>query len=148
MSKRNKEKRNKDKNSSGTNKTPFIIATILILAVVGFILVLSSSGNNSGSVSSAENSQIKDGVQYITINAGGGYSPKVSNAKAGIPTKLIMKTNGIYDCSASLVIRSIGFQRILPQTGETEIDVGIPKAGVPLQGVCGMGMYSFLVNFD
>ena len=59
-----------------------------------------------------------------------------------------MKTNGAYDCSASLVIRSIGFQKILPQTGETEIDLGISKAGEPLRGVCGMGMYNFLINFS
>lgn len=146
MSKRNKEKRNKDKNSSGTNKTIFIIVTIFLIGIIAIIFVAGSKTNNSNSAS-GENLEIKDGVQYITINAGGGYSPKVSNAKAGIPTKLIMKTNGIYDCSASLVIRSVGFQRILPQTGETEIDVGIPKRGVPLQGVCGMGMYSFQINF-
>ena len=65
-----------------------------------------------------------------------------------MPTKLIMKSNGAFDCSASLVIRSIGFQKILPQAGELEIDLGTPKTGEPIQGVCGMGMYSFLVNFS
>ena len=95
-----------------------------------------------------QNVEVKDGIQYITINAQGGYFPQISDAQAGIPTKLIMKTSGTYDCSASLVIRSIGFQKILPQIGETEIDLGIPKAGKPLQGVCGMGMYSFQVRFN
>ena len=72
----------------------------------------------------------------------------MSTAKAGIPTKLIVKTNGTYDCSASLAIRSIGYQKILTQTGEETIDIGTPKAGEPLQGVCGMGMYSFSINFS
>ncbi len=101
--------------------------------------------NDTGATS--ENSVIKDGIQYITINVRGGYSPRSSTAKAGIPTKLIMKTDGTYDCSASLVIKSLGYRSMLPATGETVIDAGTPKNGDTLQGVCGMGMYSFVVKF-
>ncbi|MFA6585745.1 MAG: cupredoxin domain-containing protein [Candidatus Paceibacterota bacterium] len=130
------------------NKTSLIAITIIILAILGAVFIIGSRTNdNAGSVP-VENVQIKNGIQYITINAQGGYSPRVSSAKAGIPTKLIMKTNGAYDCSSSLAIHSIGFQKILPQTGETEIDIGTPKVGVPLQGVCGMGMYNFQINFE
>ncbi len=129
------------------NKTGFIFITILVVLVFAVIFLSGSKTNNNISSNSVQNSEIRDGIQYITINARGGYSPKVSSAMAGIPTKLIMKTSGVYDCSAALVIRQIGFQKILPPTGETEIDLGIPKAGVPLQGVCGMGMYNFVVNF-
>jgi plastocyanin domain-containing protein len=127
-------------------KTASIIITLGLIIAVGIIFIGGSKTKNSGQV--VENSEIRDGIQYITIDAKGGYSPQVSTAKAGIPTKLIVKTNGTYDCSASLVIHSIGFQKILPGTGETEIDLGIPKAGEPLQGVCGMGMYSFVINFS
>lgn len=126
------------------NKTASIIVTVGLILGIG-IIFWGGSKDNGGSVNNVE---IKNGVQYITINAQGGYSPRTSSAKAGIPTKLIMKTNGAYDCSASLVIRSIGFQKILPQTGETEIDLGIKKAGETTQGVCGMGMYNFSVNFN
>src|SRR3989344_37601 len=122
------------------SKAVAIIIIIALVAVVGIIFM--------GGGASAQKVEIKDGVQYITIDAKGGYFPKTTNAQAGIPTKIIMKTNGTYDCSASLVIRAVGFQKILPQTGETEIDLGIPQAGVPLQGVCGLGMYSFVVNFS
>jgi|SRR3989344_2590360 len=131
------------------NKTVSIILTLGLIVVIGIIFIGGDSKKeNANRVESAQGVEIKDGVQYVTINARGGYFPKVSSAKAGIPTKLIMKTSGIYDCSASLVIRAIDFQKILPPTGETEIDLGIPKAGVPLQGVCGMGMYSFVINFS
>lgn len=123
------------------NKIVYTIITLALFIAIGIVL----SGNTNKSTQSVE---IKDGIQYITVNAKGGYSPRVTEAKAGIPTKLIMKTNGTYDCSASLVIHSVGFQKILPQTGETEIDLGIPKAGEPFRGVCGMGMYSFLINFS
>ena len=106
------------------NKTVSIIITLTL--VIGISIVFlgdSKSSNNAGTDGSVQNVEIKDGVQYITINAKGGYSPKVSTAKADIPTKLIIKTDGTYDCSASLVIRSVDFQKILAQTGEEVIDL-------------------------
>lgn len=132
------------------NKTTSIIITLALVVGLGIVFLGGSKSKtpDTGSGQQAQNVEIKDGIQYITINAKTGYSPKVSTAKAGIPTKLIVKTNGTYDCSASLVIRSIGFQKILAQTGEETIDVGTPKAGEPLQGVCGMGMYNFSINFS
>ena len=133
------------------NKTVSIIITLALVVGIGIIFIggsKSKNGANNSGTQSAQNTEIKDGIQYITVNAKGGYSPKISSAKAGIPTKLIVKTNGTYDCSASLVIRSLGFQKILSQTGEEVIDIGTPKIGEPLQGVCGMGMYNFLINFS
>ncbi len=129
------------------NKTAYIIITLALVIGIG-IVFLGGSKNNTDTGGSVQNVEIKDGIQYITVNAKGGYSPKVSSAKAGIPTKLIMKTDGTYDCSASLVIRSVGFQKILAQTGEEVIDLGTPKAGQPLQGLCSMGMYNFSINFN
>ena len=129
------------------NKTVSIIVTLGLVVGIGIIFIGGSNKNNTNT-GSAQSVEIKDGVQFITLNAKGGYSPQITEAQAGIPTKLIMKTNGTYDCSASLVIRSVGFQKILPQTGETEIDIGTPKGGEPLRGVCGMGMYSFQINFS
>ena len=133
------------------NKTASSIITLALVVAIGIIFVGGSKLNNNAktatSATAVQNAEIRNGIQYITIDAKGGYSPKISTAKAGIPTKLIVKTNGTYDCSASLVIHSIGYQKILPQTGQTEIDIGTPKAGEPLQGVCGMGMYNFSINF-
>ena len=134
------------------NKTISIIITIALLIGLSIVFFgsLKLSTNDGVTIlnQSAQNVEIKNGIQYITINAKAGYSPRISIAKAGIPTKLIIKTNSTYDCSASLVIRSVGYQKILPQTGEDTIDIGTPMAGRPLQGVCGMGMYSFLINFS
>lgn len=132
------------------NKTASIIITLALVVGLGIVFLDGSKSRDTGTTTSTQatqNIEIRDGIQYITIDARAGYSPKVSTAKAGIPTKLVVKTNGTYDCSASLVIRSLGYQKILPQTGEETIDIGIPVAGQPLQGVCGMGMYNFLVNF-
>ncbi len=138
------------------NKITSIIISVLILG--GALYYISRGPTSSSSFSTrtsqkvsaipVENSVIKDGVQYITITAQSGYSPRMSLAKAGIPTKLIVKTNGTYDCSSSLTIRSLNYRNILPNTGETIIDAGVPKVGSTLQGVCGMGMYNFTVMFS
>jgi len=124
-----------------------ILATVLVIGIgIVFFGQLKNNPSLNG-VQTAQNVEIRDGVQYVTINARGGYSPKVSTAQANIPTKLVVKTNETYDCSAALVIRSIGYQKILPQTGEEIIDLGSPQSGT-LQGLCSMGMYNFKINFN
>lgn len=126
------------------NKTAIIIVSIAIIFVLGFLLF----GNSRSREPARQNVEVKNGVQYIRVIAKGGYSPMFTSAKAGIPTKIVVETKDTLDCSLSLVIRSVGFQQILPKSGETEINIGIPKLGEPLKGVCGMGMYSFEVNFE
>ncbi len=132
------------------NKTVSIIVTLGLVVALGIIFLGGSSKSPEGeNVAGSEQSvEVRDGVQYITIDAKGGYIPQLTSAKGGMPTKLIVKTDGTFDCSASLVVRSVGFQKILPPTGETEIDLGVPKSGEPLVGVCGMGMYNFKINFS
>jgi plastocyanin domain-containing protein len=127
------------------NKTASIIFTLALVVGLGIIFLGGAKSQNSSTA--IQNVEVRDGVQYVTINAKGGYLPGVSNAKAGITTKLVVKTKGTFDCSSSLVIKSIGYQKILPQTGNTEIDIGTPVAGVPLLGLCSMGMYNFSINF-
>lgn len=131
------------------NKITSIIITVGLVIGIGIIFIANSPNNTDTELNQGgQNIEIKDGIQYVTINAKGGYSPRVSNAQANIPTKLIIKTNGTYDCSLALVIRSIGYQKMLSQTGEEIIDAGTFKAGESLQGTCSMGMYNFVVNFS
>ena len=130
-------------------KNIVLSVAIGLLFIGGAFYLTPEKQTDSVSVSttvSGNNVEIKDGVQYVTINAKGGYSPKLSTIKPDMPTKLIVKTNGTYDCSSSLAIRSIGFQKILPATGEEIIDVGILAAGEKVQGVCIMGMYNFQIQ--
>jgi plastocyanin domain-containing protein len=122
-----------------------LISTILIGGTIYFVSNDSTS-SDGGEVSQSQNVEIKDGVQYVSITARGGYLPRVSIVQAGVPTKLVVKTNGTYDCSASLVVRSAGFKKILQPTGEEVIDLGVLKSGEKIQGVCTMGMYSFQVK--
>ena len=125
-----------------------IISIFISLALIGGTLyVVSDRSSATGEqVAETQNVEIRDGVQYVTVSAKGGYAPRVTGIQSGIPTKLIVKTEGTYDCSASLVVRSVGFQKILQPTGQEVIDLGIPKSGEKIQGVCGMGMYNFQIK--
>lgn len=124
-----------------------IISIIISVAIIGGALYFVSDRSSSGGeVTQSQNVEIRDGVQYVTVTAKGGYSPRVMEIKGGLPTKLVVKTDGTYDCSASLVVRSAGFQKILQPTGEEVIDLGTPKSGEKVQGVCGMGMYNFQIK--
>jgi plastocyanin domain-containing protein len=129
------------------NKTASIIIVVALIIGLGIVFWGESKDTptSEGTVS-AENVEIRDGIQYVTIHAKGGYSPRISTATANLPTKLIVKTNGTYDCSTALVIRSINYQKVLPSTGEEIIDLGTPQPGT-LKGLCSMGMYNFSINF-
>ncbi len=128
-----------------------IISIIISIFLVGGTFYLTSDKSTPSyneDTTPAQNVEIRNGVQYVTINAKGGYAPRISEIKSGLPTKLIVQTNGTYDCSVSLVIRSIGFQKILQPTGEEIIDLGIPESGNKIQGLCGMGMYNFQIKVN
>lgn len=125
-----------------------IVASLVIAAAVIFgAFVFSKNSFQPANSVPAQNVTVVDGKQIIEIGARGGYSPRKSVAKAGIPTILRFKTSGTFDCSASIRIPSMNISQILPQSGTTDIDVGSQKSGT-LQGMCGMGMYPFSIDFQ
>ncbi|MDQ5893471.1 MAG: hypothetical protein QG640_483 [Patescibacteria group bacterium] len=124
-----------------------IISILIAGAIVGGSIMLVNSKNNAGSTDNANNVTIVDGKQIVEINARGGYQPRKSIAKAGIPTVIRFTTKGTFDCSSSIRIPSLGISKNLPQTGSTDIDIGSGKLGT-LKGSCGMGMYPFEVEFQ
>jgi plastocyanin domain-containing protein len=91
---------------------------------------------------------VADGKQIVDINEKGGYSPKTSTAKAGMPTVIRVTTRGTFDCSSYVVIPGIGYSVHLPPTGEKEIEIPPQKAGSIMQVFCGMGMYNFQIAFN
>ena len=132
-------------------QTKTIVISIIVIAVfVGGGVWLSQGKNDSstGTQQTAGNVSMVDGKQVITINAKGGYSPKVTTAKAGIPTVIKMNTQSTFDCSSALNIPSLGISKNLTPSGETLIDVPLQNAGTTLQGLCSMGMYNFAINFN
>lgn len=121
-----------------TTAISIVVAAILIGGAVMF----------SGGSKDVNNVTTIDGKQIITINAKGGYSPNVTTAKAEMPTVIKVKTRGTFDCSSALTIPKLGYNKTLPPSGETEIEVSPQIAGTTIQGLCAMGMYGFKINFD
>jgi hypothetical protein len=87
--------------------------------------------------------------QIIEVTArSGGYSPRKIEAKADVPTILIMKSEGAYGCERAFYIPDLNIGEILPENGQTQFDLGVQPKGTKLLGVCGMGMYYFQIFFN
>lgn len=129
------------------NLAALAVVGVLIASALAFRGSPSASGGASAVSASGGNVSVVDGKQIVEITAKGGYAPTRTVAKAGIPTVLRFKTNGTFDCSSAIVIPSLSVSQLLPQTGATDIDAGVPVAG-QLAGTCSMGMYRFAVDFQ
>lgn len=82
---------------------------------------------------------VSAGRQEVLITAtDSGYSPQVTAATAGIPTTLVVRSDGAAGCVRSFVIGDL--QTVLPENGDTRIDLGTPSAGT-VRYACGMGMF-------
>ncbi len=92
--------------------------------------------------------EIIDGKQIIEISVRGGYSPRKTIAKAGVPTVLKMKTNGTFDCSSSLMIPQLNYRKLLPSSGVENIEIPASEATGVFRGLCSMGMYNFEIDFE
>jgi plastocyanin domain-containing protein len=93
------------------------------------------------------NVSVANGVQVIAITAHGGYTSRVTKARANMPTLVRVTTNNTYDCSAALVFPALGIRNMLPPTGVTDISIPVQAAGATVWGVCTMGMYNFQIQF-
>ena len=83
---------------------------------------------------------VTDGHQEVVVTASdSGYSPRVSAIAAGIPTTLIVRSDGAAGCVRAFVIGET--ETVLPESGDTRIDLGTPTPGT-LRYACGMGMYT------
>jgi len=127
-----------------------IISIIIALTLVGGVAIFSPNNSQVGNTNSSifeNNVSIVDGVQIIELQAKGGYQPRKTIAKAGLPTVIRFDTNGTFDCSSSVRLPSLNISKFLPQTGSTEIDIGTQAVGL-FRGSCGMGMYPFEIDFQ
>jgi uncharacterized protein len=82
----------------------------------------------------------------ITVTSG-RYSPANLAIKAGVPTTLVFRSKDAYGCVAALVIPSLDVQTVLPENGDSKIDLGTPEAG-HIDYSCAMGMYSGTITIS
>lgn len=123
------------------------LSIIVTALLIGGAILFTQNNSSAANTPSANNVTIVNGKQIIEIQAKGGYIPRTSTAKAGIPTILRFHTSGTFDCSSYIRIPSMGVSQSLPSTGTVDISVTNPKAGA-LIGMCGMGMYPFQITFQ
>ena len=129
---------------------PTIIAFAVSATLIGlaFLMVSPNTPSTGNGTVTAPTAVIEGGKQVIDITAKGGYSPRVVNAKAGIPTVLRVRTNNTFDCSASVVIPKLSYQKFLQPSAIEEIPISAEQAQGTLQGLCSMGMYNFQIRFE
>ncbi|MHB1334946.1 MAG: cupredoxin domain-containing protein [Candidatus Humimicrobiaceae bacterium] len=129
-----------------------LFSFIFLICVLSLFLIscktevpVVTNTDNSSSASSTISSGDK---QIIEVTASRGYSPKNITAKAGVPTILVMKSEGAYGCERAFNIPDLNISKILPENGQTEFDLGTQAKGTKLVGVCSMGMYYFQIIFN
>lgn len=123
-------------------KTLFIICLIFLLSVIAIYILFTKEDSVNDSVN------FENGYQIIQIDVKNGYNPKNIVAKSDTPTKLRFITNKTFDCSTALVIQDLDYNKILPNTGTTDIDIPSQLKGSIINGQCSMGMYKFKIRFE
>ncbi len=130
-------------------KLVIIFLVSLVIIVFSFYMLARLLGSSSGgSESVGANVTMENGTQVIAISAKGGYTPRQTNATAGLPTVIRVTTSNSYDCSVSLAVPKLRYQRFFQPSETVDIPVTAAQAAGKLSGVCGMGMYSFNINFN
>ena len=119
---------------------------IVLLGAIAAGIIFSATRSQQTTQENANNVRVENGTQIVEIRVKAGYSPRTSQAKAGLPTVIRFVTEGSYDCSLAVRVPALKFAEILPQTGTRDVDAGTPGPGT-LSGTCAMGMYRFQVNF-
>jgi cation transport ATPase len=76
-----------------------------------------------------------------------GIGTSVAFTYSFVVTAFAEQLRPFIDVSHTYYDVTIGVAKVLPQSGNTDIDAGVQQVGV-LQGTCGMGMYRFEVDFQ
>jgi plastocyanin domain-containing protein len=122
-----------------------IIAFTISLVLIGWAFWIVSRPADTDTPTAVS---MVDGTQIIDLTAKGGYFPREVVAAAGVPTVLRVRTTSTFDCSASLVIPKLSYQKFLAPSGTEEISIPAEQAQGTLQGLCSMGMYGFQIKFE
>ncbi len=85
----------------------------------------------------------------ITVNVmNHGYEPETVHARAGVPVKLRLVSDGVYSCSLAVIIPALRVERYLNSTDEAWVEIPAQEKGTVMPYSCSMGMYSGNIVFD
>ncbi|RFU37510.1 sulfite exporter TauE/SafE family protein [Actinomadura logoneensis] len=124
------------------------VVAVALLAVAGWTLLsglrlggwLPDGGSEATAAASARFvTTDASGTQLITIYAlDQGYRPAALTARAGVRTVLVLRTDNTHGHTRAFTIPARGRDVVLPVTGETRVDLGVPGPG-RLRYVCASG---------
>ena len=78
----------------------------------------------------------------------GGYFPQTLRAAANTPVALNLSTNETYSCARDFVIPALNYYKLLPETGNVQVNIPAQAAGTRLFFTCSMGMYTGQILFE
>jgi plastocyanin domain-containing protein len=81
----------------------------------------------------------RDGLQRITVEVDGGYTPSVFRVRAGQPVRVDFKRNDSGSCTEEVVFGDFGIRTFLA-TGTTTPVQFTPRQAGTYEFACGMGM--------
>lgn len=79
------------------------------------------------------------GVQEVTIQVQGGYSPAQVRVRRGAPVRLVFDRQETSGCSEEVVIPEFGIRRFLPAFQKTAVEITPDRTGT-FDFTCGMSM--------
>ncbi|MBT2207091.1 sulfite exporter TauE/SafE family protein [Actinomadura sp. NEAU-AAG7] len=107
--------------------------------------------SGGGTASAADSARFvrtdASGTQVVTVWAlDQGYRPALATARAGVPTVLVLRTHGTRGHTRAFTIPGRGKDVILPENGDTRIDLGTPGPG-RMRFVCASGHFPGAITF-
>lgn len=130
-----------------------IAISVTVIVVIGIVVLFVVKGRteNSAQKDAAPNTTnavtTENDTQYVNITAKGGYIPRQITAKADMKTVIRITSAGAFDCSSSVVIPDLQYEKYIQPQQTVEIPVPLEKTTGTLQGLCSMGMYNFAIDF-
>jgi sulfite exporter TauE/SafE len=110
------------------------------------VTALTSSSSTAEPATATATATMQGGRQEIVITAEtGAYVPDELEARAGVPTTLIVRSQNARGCVRSFIIPHLNVDEVLPVQGDTRIDLGTLEPGI-LRYSCGMGMYTGMIT--
>jgi plastocyanin domain-containing protein len=87
------------------------------------------------------------GIQEVTIEVKGGYSPAAVRVRSGAPVRLVFDRQETSGCSEEVVIPDFDIKRYLPAHEKTAVDFTPSQPG-RYEFTCGMGMLRGVIEVE
>ncbi len=85
---------------------------------------------------------------YVVRVENSGYNPSVLHLAADRPVTLNWVTQGTRSCARAVVVPSLNYEKLLPASGQTALNIPAQTKGTVIEYSCSMGMYFGKLVFD